>query len=310
VAITLVVERARDPHALSAWLAGVLLLSSAHQPVTLALAYGDRERFARHGRLFVLAPPVVIAAAALAVHTSLFAVAVVAGAWNAEHTLMQRYGLVRVYGRRAGDERGGLERAMLGSWLVLAIVSAAANPRTSAYLRRVDLGEINRRGVGLLTRLAPEASLMLAPAVVAAVFLTLRWTRAERTGDPNVAKWLYVGSTACLLGVMCVEPVAGFAAYVGAHAVEYFAVAGRTARREHRPWGAFGVIAATPGLVLGALLVLDRLGSFGLATVGYLTVGALHFVYDSVIWKLRRPAVAQVFWASRPPSTASTAPLM
>jgi hypothetical protein len=33
------------------------------------------------------------------------------------------------------------------------------------------------------------------------------------------------------------------------------------------------------------------------------TVGALHFTYDSVIWKLRKPAVASSFAIARPVPT-------
>ena len=41
-----------------------------------------------------------------------------AGLWNAEHTLMQRYGVMRIYGRKAGDDHGRLEKPMLIVWLV------------------------------------------------------------------------------------------------------------------------------------------------------------------------------------------------
>ena len=52
---------------------------------------------------------------------SLSAVALMAGLWNAEHTLMQRYGVMRIYGRKAGDDHGRLEKPMLIVWLVAAI---------------------------------------------------------------------------------------------------------------------------------------------------------------------------------------------
>ena len=42
-------------HLLAAALSGVLLLSLSHQPVTLALVYGDRERFRDHRGIYVAA---------------------------------------------------------------------------------------------------------------------------------------------------------------------------------------------------------------------------------------------------------------
>jgi len=43
---------------------------------------------------------------------------VLAALWNAEHTLMQRYGVMRIYGRKAGDDHGRLEKPMLIAWLI------------------------------------------------------------------------------------------------------------------------------------------------------------------------------------------------
>ena len=167
-------------HALAALLSGVLLLSLSHQPVTLALVYGDSDRFRDHRLVYVLGPVVAVVAVAIGLHVSFVAVAVVAGLWNAEHTLMQRYGICRMYGRKAGDDHGPLEKAMLCSWLTLAMVAAAANPRTPRYLAQVNLGEVNRRGISLLTHLRPEATVLAVPVALAAGVLTLRWARAER----------------------------------------------------------------------------------------------------------------------------------
>jgi hypothetical protein len=293
-------------HLLAAALSGVLLLSLSHQPVTLALVYGDAQRFRDHRRIYALGPAVALGVVLFGLHVSLLLVAVVAGLWNAEHTLMQRYGITRVYGRKAGDDHGGLERPMLFSWLGVAMLAAAANPRTPRYLAQVDLGDVNRRGITFLTRLRPEAAVMLVPAVVLAAALTVRWTRAERAApSANPAKWVYLGATAALVAVVCVDPVAGFAAYVGAHAVEYFVIVqGAADRRAARgeggvvgravrsPIGASGFVAiAAVGAVI-PLMTLAKVGSFTVATAAYLTVGALHIFYDGLIWKQRTPAVA------------------
>jgi hypothetical protein len=93
-----------DRGALNLLIAGVLLLSFLHQPLTVALVYGDPAEFRLHRRLFVWAPVVVVAAIVVGRAVSPVLVAAVAGLWNAEHTLLQRYGLTRIYGRKVGDE--------------------------------------------------------------------------------------------------------------------------------------------------------------------------------------------------------------
>jgi hypothetical protein len=35
--------------------------------------------------------------------------ALAAEAWNVDHTLMQRYGITRIYGRMAGQQHRGME---------------------------------------------------------------------------------------------------------------------------------------------------------------------------------------------------------
>jgi hypothetical protein len=294
-------------HLLAGVLSAVLLLSLSHQPVTLALVYGDRDRFRAHRTVYLLAPVVAVAAVLAGLRVSFLIVAVVAGLWNAEHTLMQRYGVTRLYGRKAGDDRGRAEKDMLVSWLAVGAVAAAANPRTAGELARVSLGDVNRRGITELVHLRPEAVVLLVPAVVVAAVLTGRWVRAERA-DPgaNPAKWLYVASTGALVLTLCVDPVAGFAAYVGAHAVEYFVIVrSATARRSAQGeggavgmvvrsrLGATGFVALAAGAAVVPLVVLQHTSTFTIATAAYLSVGALHITYDGLIWKMRQPAVAR-----------------
>jgi hypothetical protein len=236
---------------------------------------------------------------------SLLLVALVAGLWNAEHTLMQRYGITRMYGRKAGDDHGGLEKPMLFSWLAVALVAAAANPRTPHELAEVDVGAVNQTAITFLGHLRPEAALALIPALAVAALLTSRWIRAERAvGNP--AKWVYLAATAALIVVICIDPVAGFAAYVGAHAVEYFVIVrgaagrraasgegGATGRLIRTRVGASGFVAlAAVGAVI-PLSILEHLGTFTVATAVYLMVGALHIFYDGLIWKQRTPSVAR-----------------
>lgn len=311
-----------DREALNLLLGGVLLLSFSHQPLTLAFVYGDPAQFRLRPRIFTWAPAAFVAAAVVGHAVSLTLVAVVAGLWNAEHTLMQRYGVTRIYGRKAGDDQGPLERAMLLSWLVLALVWVAADARTPSFLAKVDLGDTNAGGVGILHSLQPSARWLLVPLTAVVVALGAEWIRAEarRGREANPAKHLYVASTALLFVVMLVDPIAGLTGYIASHALEYFTIVHHTLGRRYRdrhdggalgravrgPLGRSGFYAAYVGSVLALTLALRWRGSAFTYSVVYLTLGGMHVFYDGFIWKLRDPQVARGLEAS---PRATTGPL-
>ena len=286
------------------------LLSFYHQPLTLPLVYGDPAEIARHRRIYVWSPFVFVAVILLGLQVSLAAVAIVAGLWNAEHTLMQRFGITRIYGRKSGQSEGGLERWMLVSWLVLALVWVAADARTGGRIDALPFGQVNADGLHLLADLRPLALLLLAPAVLAVVGLGGAWLLAElrrvRAGTANPAKHLYVASTAALFVWILVDPLSGFIAYVGSHALEYFLIVHHSlgTRYADGSGGALGSTVRAPGgrrrFLLGYLAALTGLvvllrgwGSEDVYLFAVLLLGGLHVFYDGLIWKLRRPAVAR-----------------
>jgi hypothetical protein len=284
-------------------LGAVLLLSFVHQPLTMALVYGSPERYRRHRRLFLWSPIVLLAAVIAGTQISLAALAAVGGLWNAEHTLMQRFGVTRIYGRKGGDDHARLEKLMLVSWLVFALVWVAADSRTPHLVARVGLDQVNASALGTLHRLTGPARLLLVPVAVIAVILATRWIRAERAAaTSNPAKHSYLLATAALFAVILVDPVAGFVAYVGSHAVEYFTVVhsalGRPAgsagvlERAVARAGRSGFLAGYVGAIVGLLAVLDHWATPLQYTTTVLTLGGLHIFYDGFIWKLRQPAVA------------------
>lgn len=319
-AVDLALALAWVPFALAAWalldnraalnmlLAGVFLLSFSHQPLTLAFVYGDPAQFRLKRAIFTWAPLCFIVAALIGHSISLALVAAVAGLWNAEHTLMQRYGVTRIYGRKAGDMHGMLEKLMLISWLVLALVWAAADSRTGGFLQRLDLGATNADGVEVLQTLRPWAQWLLIPTVTAVVALIIAWVRVEwqRRSEANPAKYIYVGSTAALFVVMLINPIVGIMGYVAAHAVEYFAIVHQTLGKRYKAQpggGALGRAVRLPfgrpmfyvtyiGIIAMITFSLKWYGDPTLYFVVYLTLGGMHVFYDGFIWKLRRPEVA------------------
>jgi hypothetical protein len=298
---------------LAAFISGVFLLSFAHQPLTVALVYGDPDQFRLKRAIFTWAPLVFVVAVVAGFYLSLVLVAVVGGLWNAEHTLMQRYGVTRIYGRKVGQDDGGVEKAMLFSWLVLALVWVAADPATPGRVAAVNLGQNNRMALEVLTTFQGAAAVALVPLAVAAVVLAAVWlVREWRRPQLNGAKWMYLLSTAVLLSLAVVDPLAAIMGYVGSHAIEYFVIVHQSLGRRYAPTpapgaptgGALGRVVRAPtgrvgflvgyvGLVVAAIVVLGRLQSPLAYTVVFFTLGGMHVFYDGFIWKLRRPEVAQ-----------------
>lgn len=302
-----------DREAIATVLTATFALSFAHQPLTLPIVYGDPEERAARRRLYAWCPVVFLAAAVGGLALSVAAVSIVAGLWNVEHTLMQRFGITRIYGRKAGETDAASarqEKLLLISWLALAATAAAAAAGTERAVRRLPLGEVNSAGLGILADLRTVARWLLPVVVLVALVLTVQWARAElgrwRGGGGNPAKLLYLGGTAALIGLMLVDPVAGFVGYVGAHAVEYFVIVHTSLANRWTTEGSGGPMGAlmrAPGgrwrFLLGyatvvALVIvgLREFGSQRLYLVTILTFGGLHVLYDGFVWKLRRPQVA------------------
>ncbi len=305
VPVALVVHFA-EPHVslVQSMVAVIFLVSFAHQPLTLGLVYGDPVQRAAHRRLYLWAPLVATAVIMIGLSISLTLVGLVAGLWNAEHTLMQRYGVLRIYGRKAGDDHGSLEKPMLIVWLVTALAFIAAYVDLEQLVLKLGLDDTNARGVRLLDPLRVPATVLFWVGVVISVVLAVRWWRAERSlgATASPAKHLYALGTLGLVVVVMIDPIAGVAGYVAAHAIEYFAVVHRSLRTRRddapvavatsTPWRRGGIyvlyFAIIAAVVIGTARPFDgRMYAFAI-----LFFGALHILYDGFVWKLRRPNVA------------------
>ena len=207
--------------------AGVLLLSLAHQPITMALVYGEPQQLRQRRAVFVVAPVILFAAIWYGLQVSVVLVAFIGAAWNTEHTLMQRYGIVRIYRRKAGDRAPGrLDFHLLMSWLAVTLAWVVADPRTGERIDSLALKGLNQRSAELLVDIRPAAVALLLLSGAYAVVSTIRWTAREIAEgfSANRAVYLYVGGTAALFIVAVIDPIAGFVAWVGSHAIEYFLI--------------------------------------------------------------------------------------
>jgi len=295
-----------DVEALSTYSGIVLVAALAHQPITLALVYGDSLRRAERPNLFRWSPPILIAAIVIGALVSVELVLLVALLWNLEHHVMQRYGIGRIFGRLGGDTTGGSERLMHWIWGGTMLLWVLVDPGTPTWIQEVHIGSANRAGLETLLHVRPVAVALIVPAVLASLVMAVRWVRRERTlgPDANPAKWLYLSSTFVLLATFAVMPIAGVVGLAASHAIEYFVVVTDDVERRYvkrspdtpsplsRLVG-WGGRAAFLGFVAGSLFLLylgvravvtPRAFLFVLAAIG-----ALHVWYDGFIWRSPRP---------------------
>jgi hypothetical protein len=294
---------AHQPERLTWLVSATLLFSFAHQPLTLWLVYGDAAQRQPRRRLVVWAP--VVAVLAVTAGTSLRpdVVALVAGLWNVAHTLRQRYGVSRLYGRLAAIDCSN-DNKLLWSWLTLAAIAALSGTNLGDSARQAGIGRRNTTAIDALASADALGVVLLWTAGAGAVVVTAAWLRTElRRPAHNPARLVYLGSTALLLGVLAVEPVAGFVGYVGAHAAEYVLVVRWRIRRAGdqqragdgvgqvvRRLGVDGSIAMYVVAVAALVAGLRSLGGSQLAVTVTLTLGALHLFYDGLIWRSPRPS--------------------
>jgi hypothetical protein len=217
---------------------------------------------------------------------------------------MQRYGVMRIYGRKAGDDHGRIEKPMLIVWLVAGIAYIGGYVDLQRMVRKLGFGGTNARSVGLLGDLTSVARVVFWVAAIAGVAFVVRWWKAERSLGPAASRpkhWYALGTAGLVVAVM-LDPIAGIAGYVAAHAIEYFAVVHSSLRKRN---DATPVAAATRTPVrravsyvtyfvaIAALIYFTKSRLDGrLYAFAVLFFGALHILYDGFVWKLRRPAVA------------------
>lgn len=246
------------------------------------------------------------------------ALAVVAGAWNIWHVLMQKYGILRLYNAKSGNAckvPGWVDRLLLFGWVPLFLVWLGPSSRREvleAYPRgRATL-------LPLLDVMEAVQPVLLLPAltlVVASFALFLRAEyRANRLANaPRL--WLAGGTTVLSAAFFFVHPLKVYLAYAFSHAVEYMVFVWAFQRRRYakplphrpplarilkRPWLAYGGF-----IVVGATLVVmlkyygrtwlperDQAYFVGISTAEWFLYWGLfqsmvHFYFDGFLWKMR-----------------------
>lgn len=287
----------------------VYLLATPHRWITLSLVFLDRERFdqRRLAYLSILLFFLIVVVAAMRVEAVALLVAI-DFLWNAWHFAAQHSGIARIYNRVARPEdqgNGMLEKVLLRTFLVYVILRLVGHPL---------MGLDRQRWLGWLDEVIPYAKVLDFPMLALPAFLLLREMYAYTPAA--LGRLVYLSSVCLLYGSVLVglyfdEPGTHFSAFhagmlVGIsvfHSVEYLAIVSWSVKKRHArsTRGVFGHLVPRWGLALAAFMVVMA-GAGWLLDAHYrqawviltLLVSYLHYAYDGMIWKVRRPASAAV----------------
>jgi hypothetical protein len=277
-------------------------LTTPHRWLTLVLVAADPDRREGRDRLF-LGLAALAAGAVLAVYLSAgnFACLVLIDlVWNGWHFGSQHAGVLRMYGRKAGGGWPWLERHGVRLFVFYLALRA---PAWVTGLLRPDPYLYDAVRVLDLVVLAVPVTLLAA---------NLADLTRDRLGKLAYLVSVCVLYSGFLLAVRAEDgPLAlGFALGSAVfHATEYLAVVTAYAwrRTSGGSAGRFRAMATNWLVVLSVFAV--GLGTFaalwgtaaGQLWVGLnLTAAFLHYAYDGMIWKLRRPATAAALGVGAP----------
>ncbi len=274
--------------------AGVILLFSlVHQAVTPFLLASDAPTRRKHPVVYAAGIPVVLVGSWLLRRAGLEYVAVVAAGWNLVHTLRQRYGIVRLYGRSAGQDRRRIEQGIIFGPFVMTAALVLWLPGRLERVDALGFGGINDHIVSGLDRASPLAPWALVAAAAFTAFAARRVLAGSR--PPSPAKRLYLVAYWLSLAAAVVDPVAGLLALVAAHSFEYFFVLDATLGRRfgapgtglHRALHAVGrrrLLALIALSCTAAILLVRRTLPGEAYALVYMTIGGSHFLFDGFMW--------------------------
>lgn len=281
----------------------VLLVNYVHRHYTFLLVYGDRAEFEKHKTAYLLWPLAALAVTAASLGFGFFALlAGLSVAWTMYHTIAQKFGLLRVYAAKAGYGRRWVDLGFVWSWLALVVFVVYLRER-SGVLPQFAFGR------QVLALLEPHLALVevgryLALAAVI-LFTTLFLVDELRNRHRlSLGRVIFALSTVGLYALFFRSLVAAYIAFGFSHALEYvvFVNAFTRAKYERLPSNRslvaravrrYWVVVPT---VTAMLALFSYLGLrwdekwFGVYIVGS---SFLHFVYDGLIWKVRKPDVAK-----------------
>jgi len=282
-------------------LLAVLITNYIHRHLTFALVYGEPEEFNRRKTLYILVPILFAAVTVISIYMGKFAVLLVLSLiWNIYHTVTQKYGITRIYSRKAKYGFGWLEKGVIFSWLFFLIFSVGT--KNQPIIMKYKAG---RQILDFIGGYAHYFETLSYVALAGALVFTLIYIHNEfkHRAQLSVPKNVFLLSTLLLFGVFFYNFLIGYVVLGFSHAFEYIAfvnvfVGSKYKKKDSdsplavaskRQWLYSGLFSLF--IVAFCLLGINLDENIFLMYI----VGSsfLHFLYDGLIWKVRRPEVGK-----------------
>jgi hypothetical protein len=291
----------------------VIMVNDLHRHYTFVLVYGEPEEFEKRKALYIGLPIVAALVSFAFVYSKSFPVLLtISVLWTMYHSVGQKYGITRIYARKAGYGEAWIEKGLIFSWFSYIVFAIAE--KEAATLSQFEAGRVVLTSLGDLLRYMTVLSYpILAVALVfTALFVRQEYLNRDRM---SVAKMLYVTSILLLYSVFFRSLVIGYVVFGFSHALEYIAlvnifvktkyaqrpeVKSLLARASRRLWLSSSVF----GVGVVGLCVAAQLWNAEALAIYIVGSSFLHFIYDGLIWKVRRPEVGAPLGIAYPVSTA------
>lgn len=273
----------------------------AHRYFTFPLVYLDRVEFARRKYVYLFAPVLCLGFVGLCYYfridePEMFAFWYL---FNYFHFVRQKYGILRIYSGKARWGHKRLDAWTSYSWGLAGFAFMFAyqsdvEGRVMNYLRTLAGGTP-------IPHEAAQAVYALAVGATAA-WLVYEW---RNPAPKNAPKLLFLASVVVMYGIIPILSAdAMFIATSFSHAAEYVAIVAiavkNKARQNARETFVFTRASEHIALYTALFIALISALLYGLKTVSLIaflvfTYGTsfAHFIFDGMIWKLRRPRVAR-----------------
>jgi hypothetical protein len=278
----------------------VLMVNDLHRHYTFVLVYGEPEEFEKRKALYISLPIIAALVAFAFIYSKSFPVLLtISVLWTMYHSVGQKYGITRIYARKAGYGEAWIEKGLIFSWFFYVVFAIAE--KEAATLSQFDAGRVILASLGDVLKYMTALSYpILAVALVfVALFVRQEYENRHRM---SVAKVLYVLSILLLYAVFFRSLVIGYVVFGFSHALEYIALVNifvktKYARRPEaqsllarasRRWWLSSSLFAIGVVAVCAVAQLRYEQALGIYIVGS---GFLHFIYDGLIWKVRQPEV-------------------
>jgi hypothetical protein len=274
----------------------IYFLTAPHRWITLFLVAADPDR--REGRSWVFALLAVIAALVVLgvwVGVGSFSCLVLADfVWNAWHFASQHGGILRIYGRMGGGGRAALER-----WGFRTFVTYIAL-RSAGWLT----GWTEHSSTARSTMFALDYVVLVVPAMLVLLELVNEpWRRRGKVAYLISVVSMYIVLLFAIRAGDHYRVIAMSAASSAFHAVEYMAIVTFYAWRRQQAGSETGLFRRMTRHWLRILaiymIIFGLISQYTDSNMRELYMGLnlwaafLHYAFDGMIWKLRRPETAQ-----------------